>query len=348
MESISILCFCLYNIIKYRIYGLAGVDMSEDSLKDMELLNHYKYLIENLRDTIWEVDINLICTYVSPNVRDIIGYEAEEIVGRCMLDFLSCSSGEELSGQWKRKLKERVMGVSKAIVFLDAEFVSKDERKVWLEASGKPVYIGTEFVGYIVTTRDISERKTYGKKLGQYIKELRQANSELEKMTNYDVLTGSYNRRQFEHFIRTSMDMRIKYNCNFSIILFDIDHFKQINDQCGHGAGDRLLKEIGEIVRKTLRETDKLFRWGGDSFIILLPGIALKDACKVAEKVRGLIETENFRVNWDKVTLSLGVGEYALGQSMEQFVSDVDKAMLRAKTNGKNRVESSIFCDSNQ
>jgi len=318
---------------------MAGVDMERNSLKDTELLYRYEYLIENLRDTIWELDINLVCTYVSPNIRHIIGYEAEEILGRCVLDFLSCSSREELSGQWKRKLKERVVERSEESIFLDAEFICKDERTIWVEASGKAVYKDAEFVGYIGTTRDISEKKTYEKKLGKYIKELRQANWELKEMANYDALTGSYNRRQFEHFIKSSMDMKIKYNCTFSIVIFDVDHFKGINDQCGHNTGDRLLKEIARIVKNTLREADKLFRWGGDSFIILLSGIAIKDAYKVAEKVRGSIETEDFRVSCGKVTLSLGVGEYMLGQSMEQFISGVDKAMLKAKAGGKNKVE---------
>lgn len=313
--------------------------MDENTCRDMELLYRYKYMIENIRDIVWETDINLVFTFVSPTVKEMTGFEVEELTGRCILDFLSSSSREEISGQWKQKVRERAMEHSEDAVFLDAEFVCKDERAIWIEVSGKPVFRGKEFVGYIGTTRDISEKKTYEKRLGKYIRELKHVNTRLKEMATYDMLTGAYNRRKFEQYIRSSVDMKVKYNCTFSIIMFDIDYFKQINDRCGHNVGDQLLKEISSVVRNTLRETDKLFRWGGDEFIILLPGIALKDACKVAEKVRCSIEAYAFGAKPEKVTVSLGVGEYMLEDGIEQLVSSVDKAMLEAKAGGKNRVE---------
>jgi len=313
--------------------------MDENTCRDMELLYRYKYIIESIRDIVWETDINLVFTFVSPTVKEMTGFEAEELVGRCILDFLSSSSREEISGQWKQKVRERATEQMDGIVFLDAEFICKDERSIWIEVSGKPVFKDKEFVGYIGTTRDISEKKTYEKRLGKYIRELKHVNTRLKEMATYDMLTGAYNRRKFEQYIKSSVDIKLKYNCDFSIIMFDIDYFKQINDRYGHNVGDQLLKEISSVVRNTLRETDKLFRWGGDEFIILLPGIALKDACKVAEKVRCSIEAYTFEARPEKVTVSLGVGEYILEDGIEQLVSSVDKAMLKAKAGGKNRVE---------
>ncbi len=316
--------------------------MEKERCTDIELLNRYKYMLENIRDIVWEMDVNLVFTFVSPTVREITGFEANEVVGRSILDFVSSSSRENLSEQWKRRVWERVKEHSEDIIFLDAEFLCKDQRSIWIEVSGKPVYRDNEFIGYIGTTRDISEKKTYEKKLGKYIRELKHVNSKLKEMATYDMLTGAYNRRKFEHYIKSLIDIKIKYNCTFSLIMFDIDNFKQINDLCGHNIGDQLLRDISSTVRNTLRETDMLFRWGGDEFVILLPNIALKDAGRVAEKVRGSIETENFGTKWDKVTISLGVGEYIPDIGVEQLISDVDKALLKAKTGGKNKVEYSM------
>lgn len=315
--------------------------MDMERCTDIEMLNRYKYMLENIRDVVWEMDMNLVFTFVSPTVREITGYEENEVIGRSILDFLTSSSRENLSEQWKLRVGERVKEHSEVIIFLDAEFLCKDRRIIWIEVSGKPVYRDNEFIGYIGTTRDISEKKTYEKRLGKYIRELKHANSKLKEMDTYDMLTGAYNRRKFEHYIKSLAEMKIKYNCAFSMIMFDINNFKQINDCRGNSAGDQLLKEISATVRNTLRETDMLFRWGGDEFVILLPGIALKDAGKVAEKVRCSIEAENFGIKWDKVTVSLGVGEYKPDVGVEQFISSVDKTMYKAKAGSKNSVE---FC----
>jgi diguanylate cyclase (GGDEF)-like protein/PAS domain S-box-containing protein len=312
--------------------------ITDDNLKEYY---RYKYIVENIKDIIWEMDSNLIFTFISPTSKDMVGYEADEMVGRCMLDFLSNESKNRISEQWKQKILSRVSGDSKEAVLLDVQFICKDGRKMWVEVSAKPVFIDEEFRGYIGTTRDISEKKLFENKLGKYIKELRTANVRLEELATFDMLTGAYNRRKFEQYIKSSVDIKEKYKCDFSIIMFDIDYFKQINDICGHNNGDKILQDISTIVKNTLRDTDKLFRWGGDEFIILLPGTTLKDAYKVAEKVRSSIESNNFGMQCNKVTVSFGVGEYKNGDTIDQYVSNVDKALFMAKSNGRNRVECS-------
>jgi diguanylate cyclase (GGDEF)-like protein len=121
--------------------------------------------------------------------------------------------------------------------------------------------------------------------------------------------------------------------------MFDIDNFKQINDLYGHNKGDQILLEISTIVKHILNDSDKLFRWGVDEFIILLPGKNSKDAYKFAEKVRESIESSDFEIQNIKATVSLGVDEYKIGDSIDQFVSHVDNALLKAKSNGRNRAE---------
>ena len=166
----------------------------------------------------------------------------------------------------------------------DLQFIRKDNGLIWVEVSVKPVFKRNKFLGYIGVTRDVTEKKVHENELKKYYNELEAANRELEKLATFDMLTGAYNRRRFEEYVEAAVDMKKMHGTPFSIIMFDIDCFKLINDVYGHNWGDRILQEVTEIVKASIRETDKLFRWGGDEFIILMPGKASKDAYKVAEK----------------------------------------------------------------
>ena len=119
--------------------------------------------------------------------------------------------------------------------------------------------------------------------------------------------------------------------------MLDIDHFKQYNDTHGHVEGDRLLVKIALIFLKVMRTADYVFRYGGEEFLILLPGIDITNVCKAAERLRRVVESEV------GVTISLGVSSYQESlQDKEALISEADNALYRAKRNGRNRVETSI------
>jgi diguanylate cyclase (GGDEF)-like protein len=153
------------------------------------------------------------------------------------------------------------------------------------------------------------------------------------------MLTGAYNRRKFDHYAKLSIDKQKRYGSPFSIIMFDVDNFKQINDNYGHNKGDQTLQEISAIVKNTLRNSDKLFRWGGEEFIILLPETSLENARIVAEKLRRSIESNPFNMRHGNVTVSLGVGEYKEDEGPDQLILRIDNALLNAKSNGRNKIE---------
>lgn len=299
----------------------------------------YKYVIENINDIVWAMDANLIFTYVSPSAKRISGYRADEMIGKPMLSFLAEESKEYVSEQWKAKINSRKDGDTSDIILYDVQFICRDNSVRWVEVSIKPLFSEKCFIGYIGTTRDITEKKVHEDELKKYYNELKTANIELEKLATFDALTGAYNRRKFEEYIKSAVNMEEMNGSPFSIIMFDIDCFKFANDICGHTKGDRILQEISEIVKNAIGEEDKLFRWGGDEFIILIFGKSSEDAYKVAEKIRKLIESNDFGVKHDKVTISTGVGEHKAGESMDQFVSRVDDALLTAKSGGRNKVE---------
>lgn len=306
-----------------------------------DLDSWYKNALENVQDIIWELDLNLNFTFVSPNSKNVSGYEYGEIIGRSLLDFLTPESKQNIMNQWKSAQQDRTGG-DKKIVLYDVQFICKDGRIVWYEVSVKPIFNEGIFTGYIGTSRDISEKKERDLEIKRYIQELEISNKKLDELTTFDMLTGAYSRRKFEEFIVSALEKKEKDGIPFSIIMFDIDFFKQINDVYGHKTGDYILQEVSFTVGSALMESDKLFRWGGDEFIVLLQNASLEGAFNMSEIIRYAIELHNFGIEGRDITLSLGVGEYQSGENLDQLLSNVDKVMLKAKNNGKNRTE--MYC----
>ena len=125
-------------------------------------------------------------------------------------------------------------------------------------------------------------------------------------------------------------------------MMFDMDHFKQVNDTYGHPAGDAVLKTLASVLKASFRVTDLIARYGGEEFIVLLNNIDLQETLKIAEKTRALIEATEFAIP-DPIgvihkTTSIGVVEYNQGDTVEEFVSKVDKALYEAKETGRNKV----------
>jgi diguanylate cyclase (GGDEF)-like protein len=149
-----------------------------------------------------------------------------------------------------------------------------------------------------------------------------------------DPLTGLANRRLMDNELKRCFHRARRYGRPFSLIMFDIDDFKQYNDTFGHQAGDRLLSQIGSIALKELRSTDLAFRYGGEEFLVVLPETKIKDAIVVAERLRKTIKTMT------RVTISLGISSYRDDvDNPEQIIKEADSALYLAKRNGKDRVE---------
>lgn len=307
--------------------------------ENFEEYNRYKFAMENIHDVIWELDADLRFTFVSPNSKELSGYKASEMIGRNILDFFSDESRKHITASLDKYFKKRLDGTLKKPFLYEVEFIHKDGSTLWYEVSAKPIFKEGQFAGYIGTSRDVSEKKAHENDVKKYIAELEQTNRKLDRLATFDMLTGVYNRRKFEQDIVTAVEKKEKYDSPFSIIMFDIDGFKQINDQCGHKMGDVVLQEMASVVKRVLRESDKLFRWGGDEFVILLQETSLKNAFKAAEKVRKTVEAYDFEIENRNITISIGAGEFIKDENIDQFLSIVDNALLKAKTKGKNRVE---------
>ncbi len=160
----------------------------------------------------------------------------------------------------------------------------------------------------------------------------------LEYESSHDSLTDIYNKRAFEEILESLIANAKRYSRPLSIIIFDIDNFKSINDEFGHKTGDKVLSKLANIIKSSIRKGDIFCRVGGEEFVILCPETDEKSAFKVAEKIRKLVERTAFS-DVGKITISLGIAEYKNNQTKEDFFKSADTAMYFAKNSGKNRSE---------
>ena len=166
---------------------------------------------------------------------------------------------------------------------------------------------------------------------------VRVSNEAARRLANTDFLTGTSNRRHLYEVLEKEVEWASRSGKPLALIMFDLDHFKQINDTYGHDTGDELLKSVASLVGQNLRKSDWFGRWGGEEFLILAPETTLEKAQSLADRSKLAIETESFKV--DVLTASFGVVTYRPGETAKTLLKRADKALYRAKENGRNRVE---------
>ncbi|MGA7800695.1 MAG: GGDEF domain-containing protein [Gammaproteobacteria bacterium] len=161
--------------------------------------------------------------------------------------------------------------------------------------------------------------------------------AELIRLSNTDVLTGAMNRRLFSENLRREIEKSRRYRLPVSLLMIDVDHFKRVNDTCGHDCGDRVLRETAQRIASSLRQADYFVRYGGEEFCVLAPGTCLEQASAMAEKVRELMAARPFG-EAGNVTVSVGVAELCPDDNEETLVNRADRALYQAKWAGRDRV----------
>jgi diguanylate cyclase (GGDEF)-like protein len=162
---------------------------------------------------------------------------------------------------------------------------------------------------------------------------------QLERIATTDGLTGLNNRLKIEKLINEEVDRAIRYKRRFSLVLLDLDHFKNVNDQFGHHVGDAVLKEFSTVLLSAVRKVDDVARWGGEEFVILLPETSVDEAHNVSEHVRSKVENHLFAII-KNLTVSIGISEYISGDNLQSIIHRADKALYEAKANGRNQIKS--------
>jgi len=187
---------------------------------------------------------------------------------------------------------------------------------------------------------------SYEKLLAEYKKEKMQAEKlaqELKETSVRDYLTGLYNRRYLFDFLDKEVSRAQRYKVRFSIMIFDIDFFKKINDTYGHQSGDLVLKAISEKATSMIRSADLLARYGGEEFVVVMPQTETQGAATIAERLRGAIEGMDIPVDGQtvRITISVGVATHvpkSIKLTIEEFIDRADKALYNAKNSGRNKV----------
>jgi diguanylate cyclase (GGDEF)-like protein len=181
---------------------------------------------------------------------------------------------------------------------------------------------------------DISDRK-------RAEEALRKSEERYRELSIVDDLTKLYNSRHFYFQLKMELDRSNRYEQPLTLLLLDLDNFKAFNDTYGHIEGDYVLQQLGQVVKRCLRETDFAYRYGGEEFTILLPMTTSEDGAVTAERIRTEFKKEIFSPVPGQdvhVTVSIGLAQYKPQEDMKAFVRRVDQLMYQGKKNGKDRV----------
>jgi diguanylate cyclase (GGDEF)-like protein len=196
----------------------------------------------------------------------------------------------------------------------------------------------------LITLRDITARKRFERRIHEQQvalqdanAQLQEANARLQALATLDGLTGIYNHRAAKERLAAEWNRARRYQTPLSVLMLDVDKFKQYNDSFGHPAGDEVLKGVARLLKEKARDSDIVARYGGEEFILILPNTGEEAAVLFAERLRLAIEEEAWPLR--PVTASFGAATMTPAMaSMDDLVSAADRALYASKEGGRNRV----------
>jgi len=243
------------------------------------------------------------------------------------------------------------------LMFIPALFVSMRARSAWtLAACLWAYYAGLDvLMWYIEPLQPISSNALLGVHVFNltvvfgmfsylalfYVSTVTRGHKRLARMATTDSLTGLFNRRHMIEQTEKELETHLERPRNLTLMLMDIDHFKQINDQHGHDMGDRVISAVSLLLQNSMREHDFIGRWGGEEFLAVLPDADLEHAATIAERIRQAIQ--DLVIQGDgkhvSVTMSIGITQYRAEEVLSSAIARADHALYASKSAGRNRVE---------
>jgi len=333
--------------------------LSVPILREVEENKSYlKTIVDSVIDGIITIDSNNMILSVNPSASIMFGYDEKELLGKDM-DVLIPDKYKMQHRALLRELsdteKAKIIGLSR-----DSKGIKKDGTLIPIEITISETQIDNRIL-YTGVVRDTTLRKKTEKELQQHreileeqvavrTNELAEANKKLKILARSDGLTGIANRRVFDEELAREIRRSARTKSVFSLIICDIDFFKNYNDSFGHPQGDLCLQQIANIINGTFQRAGELVaRYGGEEFAIILPGVNEIKVADLAEQLRQKIWDLNIPHNSsdtaDRVTISVGAATFIINKvrSNDQIIKIADDALYKAKNNGRNRVEFTNF-----
>ena len=261
---------------------------------------------------------------VSNGCRDLTGYEPDELVNNSLVSYAELI--DEAGNETILRTVETAIGNAEPFS-IEYPITRKDGRKIWVWERGR----GVEGEGGLVLEGiilDISDRK--------------ELEDELSELATRDPLTGVLNRREVTRLLEEEIARAKRYDRGLALLWIDFDHFKTINDDYGHAAGDSVLKAASALLTGNVRSVDSVGRFGGEEFIVLLPEMDRREALETAERLRRLVSDAPQPLgNGNSVALTISIGVSVFpehGDGADALCAVADRAMYQAKTDGRNQV----------
>jgi len=310
---------------------------------------HFRTLAENMADIVWRTDAQLRFTYINAADQKVRGFPREEVIGQYVQD--SCTEhGKDILQEQSRKRLEMEMTANKGIALnFELPMLHKDYGEVWIEVSSVPIYgVDGNIIGYQAVGRDVSRRRQQEKsllqshqKLENLLQEAAEEKFILQEQAMHDPLTGLYNRRYLDATLPRELSRSKREGKQLAVIMLDLDHFKTVNDQYGHAAGDEVLKVLADILKKGARESDLICRYGGEEFVAIMPNMSENQALARAESWRKQLEeiSVNYREFEISITLSAGIAVFPHnGDEPSLLLARADEMLYESKQDGRNRI----------
>ncbi len=308
--------------------------------ENSNLLAEYKKAVD-LSTIVSKTNPKGVITYVNDKFCEISGYTRNELIGKPHNIIRHPDMPREaFKDLWDTiKAKKSWQGV--------VTNMKKDGGQYIVDTTVIPILdVDGDVVEYIAIRHDITELEETKKQLRNINKAMKHKVDELYSMTNTleqkaykDNLTGINNRENFEDIFSIEIANAKQNNLPLSLIIFDVDHFKYVNDTYGHQAGDIILINLVNLIADNIKNGDVFARWGGEEFVILTPSTEITGASNLAENLRKLVQSHTFSYVEKEITLSFGVAQFSSEDTKKTFFEKADVALFEAKKNGRNRVE---------
>ncbi len=283
----------------------------------------FRAAVESAYDAVLITDADLELpgpriVYVNPSFSKMTGYSLEEIIGMTPRILQGPQTDWSVIQRLRDNLKQDRPFEGKSHNY------RKDGTAFIVEWTIAPVLDEEkQITHYVALQRDVTERE--------------RSLEMLQHQAMFDRLTGALNRAETERQLSNEVKRAQRYDGQLSVVMFDIDHFKTVNDKYGHNVGDEVLRRIAQAVQPRMRTTDQFGRWGGEEFVVILPQTGLDGAKILAESLRALIEALEFDDGL-KVTASFGVAARIDETEVSDLIDRADQALYASKDGGRNQV----------